>query len=134
MPQYRIGQAARLLAVSDDTVRRRVAAGGLPAAADGAQRQVVPERALAAFAATHHAVVPDPWAGGLLGRQPAGRTGHRDHLSPVMVQVELQRGSHRVVALIGSAEAGELGLASGVVAVVVASATDVIVETPGGSS
>jgi excisionase family DNA binding protein len=52
MPQFRLSEAARLLGVSDDTVRRWVDAGQLTAAADAAGRKVVDGAELAAFART----------------------------------------------------------------------------------
>ena len=41
MPQFRLSEAARLLGVSDDTVRRWVRAGQLTATDDAAGRKVV---------------------------------------------------------------------------------------------
>ena len=60
MPQFRIAEAARLLGVSDDTVRRWVEAGSLPVHSDGSNRKVVDGAALAAFARKHAAAPPDP--------------------------------------------------------------------------
>ena len=53
MPQFRIADAARLLGVSDDTVRRWVDAGTLPAQTDASHRKVVDGAALAEFARRH---------------------------------------------------------------------------------
>ena len=55
---YRIAEAAELLGVSDDTLRRWVDAGRLPAEQEDG-RTVVPGAALAAFAADL-AGTPDP--------------------------------------------------------------------------
>ena len=60
MPQFRIAEAARLLGVSDDTVRRWVDAGMLPADTDSSNRKVVDGAALAAFARDHATAAPDP--------------------------------------------------------------------------
>ena len=60
MPQFRIAEAARLLGVSDDTVRRWVEAGSLPAQPDASNRKVIDGAALAAFARQHAAAAPDP--------------------------------------------------------------------------
>ena len=51
---------ARLLGVSDDTVRRWVDAGTLPVETDAANRKVVDGAALAAFARKHANAAPDP--------------------------------------------------------------------------
>ena len=50
MTQFRIAEAARLLGVSDDTVRRWVDAGLITAGTDSAGRKVVEGADLAAFA------------------------------------------------------------------------------------
>jgi molybdopterin-binding protein len=47
----------------------------------------------------------------------------------VMTQIELQCGPHRVVSLISTEAARELGLAPGSLAVAVVKSTQVIVET-----
>ena len=51
-----------------------------------------------------------------------------------MAQVEMQCGPHRVVSLMSSEAARELGLQPGMLAVAVIKATTVIVETPEGRS
>ena len=60
MPQFRIADAARLLGVSDDTVRRWVEAGALPVRPDASNRKVIDGAALAAFARDHAQTAPDP--------------------------------------------------------------------------
>src|SRR5690606_26188208 len=50
MPQLRTGEAGRLLGVSDDTVRRWVDSGKLPASRDEVGRVVIEGRDLARFA------------------------------------------------------------------------------------
>jgi molybdopterin-binding protein len=49
----------------------------------------------------------------------------------VMAQVEMQCGPHRVVSLMSSEAARDLGLAPGVLAVAVVKSTNVVIETPG---
>jgi len=53
MPQFRIREAAELLAVSDDTVRRWIDSGALPAGKDEAGRKVIDGVALASFSREH---------------------------------------------------------------------------------
>ena len=99
MPQMRIRDAAAYLGVSDDTVRRWIDNGVLPA--DGRRRPAArsstatrsPGRARARLAAAA--------AGrrGQLGAQPVRRPGDRPPDDAVMAQVELQCGPFRVVSL-----------------------------------
>ena len=125
---FRIPDAARLLGVSADTVRRWVAAGqltahGSPAAIDGA--------ALAAFAAARGDNF-DP------GRGSAGQSA-RNRLTglvtrvlsdTVMSQVEVQVGRHRMVSLISTEAARELQLEPGALVVVSVKATNIALEVP----
>ncbi|MGO1584223.1 MAG: MerR family transcriptional regulator, partial [Actinomycetaceae bacterium] len=60
MPHFRIREAANLLGVSDDTVRRWVDAGDLAASADDAGRKVVDGAELARFAVAQSHPTPDP--------------------------------------------------------------------------
>ncbi|HWN32212.1 MAG TPA: TOBE domain-containing protein [Pseudonocardia sp.] len=133
MPQFRIAEAARLLGVSDDTVRRWVDAGTLPAEVDASNRKVIDGARLAEFARAQAHAAPDP--------SPVGRSA-RNHLvglvteiisDRVMSQVELQCGPHRVVSLMSTEAVKELGLQPGSMAVAVIKSTHVVVETPGGA-
>lgn len=133
MAQFRISEAAQLLGVSDDTVRRWVKSGQLAATADGSGRQVVDGAALAAFARGQAEAAHDPSA---VGRSARNRFVGlvTDVISDrVMAQVEIQAGPHRVVSLMSSEAVRELGLVPGSLAVAVVKATTVVVETPGGT-
>lgn len=131
MPQFRIAEAARLLGVSDDTVRRWVEAGTLPVEVDASNRKVIDGARLAEFARAQAHAAPDP--------SPVGRSA-RNRLvglvteivsDRVMSQVELQCGPHRVVSLMSTEAVKELGLQPGSLAVAVIKSTLVVVETPG---
>ena len=130
MPQFRIADAARLLGVSDDTVRRWVDAGALPVRPDASNRKVIDGAALAAFARDHAQTAPDPSEvqrsarNRLVGLGTSG-AGHG---------AEMQCGPHRVVSLMSTEAVGDLGLEPGVLAVAVIKSTNVVVETPGGNS
>ena len=134
MPQFRIADAAKLLGVSDDTVRRWVDAGTLPVQPDASNRKVIDGAALAEFARNHATAAPDP-----SGVQRSARNRFVGLVTnvltdTVMAQVEIQCGPHRVVSLMSSEAARELGLEPGVLAVAVVKSTNVVVETPGGLS
>ncbi|GAA4435185.1 molybdopterin-binding protein [Actinokineospora soli] len=130
MPQYRFSEAARLLGVSDDTVRRWADAGHLPAATDPSGRKVVDGAALAEFARTHADEVPDPTGIARSARNRFVGLVTRVVADKVMAQVEVQCGPHRVVSLMSAEAVSELGLEPGVLAVALVKATHVVVETP----
>lgn len=130
MPQYRISQAASLLGVSDDTARRWVESGVLPAAHDDAGRLVVDGAALAQHAQAIAKEIPDPSGIGRSARNRFVGLVTAVISDTVMSQVELQCGPHRCVSLMSTEAVRELGLEPGVLAVAVIKATTVIVETP----
>ena len=134
MPQFRIAEAARLLGISDDTVRRWVEAGTLPVQTDASHRKVVDGAALAEFARRNANAAPDPSGVGRSARNRFVGLVTEVITDKVMAQVEMQCGPHRVVSLMSSEAARELGLAPGVLAVAVIKSTNVVVETPGGIS
>lgn len=134
MPMIRVREAAELLGVSDDTVRRWIEDGSLEASQDASSRKVIDGAALAAFARTNAATTP---------KDPAGKEGMASSArnrfaglvtkvttDTVMAQVEMQCGPFTVVSLMSSEAVRELKLAPGSIAVAVVKATTVIVETP----
>jgi molybdopterin-binding protein len=130
MTQYRISEAAALLGVSDDTLRRWVASGSLAATRDAAGRQVIDGADLAARA-TRIAVTPEnPLAAASSARNRFVGLVTAISSDIVMSQVELQCGPHRVVSLMSTEAVRELRLEIGSLAVAVVKATTVIVETP----
>ncbi|MCU1403757.1 MAG: MerR family transcriptional regulator [Glaciihabitans sp.] len=130
MPQVRIKDAAAFLGVSDDTVRRWIDNGTLPASKDSSSRTVVDGLALAHLA-RKNAVLPEDTSD--VGRSARNRfVGLVTDIvmDTVMAQVEIQCGPHRVVSLMSSEAVRELGLELGSVAIAVVKATTVMVETP----
>ena len=129
VPQIRIADAARLLGVSDDTVRRWVDAGALPVRRDASNRNGSYGAALAAFARDHAQTAPDPSSArnrlvGLVTSVVSDK---------VVSQAEMQCGPHRVVSLMSTEAVGDIGLEPGVPAVAVITSTNVVVENPGGT-
>lgn len=133
MTQFRISEAASLLGVSDDTVRRWVEAGSLAVTTDGAGRMVLDGAELAVFAREHAVAAPDPSEVGRSARNRFVGLVTAVTTDTVMAQVELQCGPFRVVSLISSEAVREMGLRVGSLAVAVVKATTVIVETPKGA-
>ena len=134
MPQFRIRDAASLLGVSDDSVRRWVDSGALLSTKDDGGRLVVDGAALAEFARQHAATPPDPSGVGRSARNRFVGLVTRVVVDGVMAQVEMQCGPNAVVSLMSADAARELALEPGSLAVAVIKATNVIVETPGGAS
>jgi molybdopterin-binding protein len=127
---YRIAEAAVLLGVSDDTVRRWVDSGRLRARRKGTGPAVVDGTDLARLAAELHAA-PEPGT----TRSSSARnrlTGivTRVVRDTVMAQVEIQAGPFRLVSLMSREAADELGLEPGVRAVATVKATQVSVDVP----
>ncbi|NGP05587.1 helix-turn-helix domain-containing protein [Rhodococcus sp. 14C212] len=134
MTQIRIKDAARLLGVSDDTVRRWIDQGALPAGKDGAGRKIVEGADLAEFARRQADEAPDLLGVGSSARNRFAGIVTRVVSDTVMAQVEMQCGPHRVVSLMSSEAVRELGLEPGSLGVAVVKATTVIVETPAAAS
>lgn len=136
VPTFRIRQAAELLGVSDDTVRRWADSGRLTTTTDSTGRRAVDGAELARFAEELAYAQGDPEASRLIIRQSA-----RNRLvglvtrvirDTVMAQVELQAGPFRIVSLMSREAADDLGLEPGVLAVASIKSTNVVVEIPGG--
>ena len=128
MHAYRIADAARLLGVSDDTVRRWIEAGNL--ATTGASPAEIPGDALAQRAVERAQQAAE--ASDVLSSARNRFVGlvTRVQIDGVMAQVEIQAGPHRVVSLISAEAVDDLGLEPGVLAVAVVKATNVVVERP----
>lgn len=129
MTDLRISEAARLLGVSDDTVRRWIDHGTLPTT--GASPAEIPGAALAALAAQRAAAVADPSDRITSARNRFTGLVTRVQVDGVMAQVDIQAGPHRVVSLLSAEAVADLGLEVGSLADAVIKATNVIVETPG---
>lgn len=136
MTNFRISQAAGLLGVSDDTLRRWVDDGQLAADTDDAGRKVIAGAELARYAQAL-AVRQRPTQ--VDGAPTSARnrfTGLVTQIKTdkVMAQVDLQCGPYRVVSLMSSEAVADLGLQVGSLGVAVVKSTTVIVEAPEGSS
>ncbi len=128
MTQFLVSEAASLLGVSDDTVRRWADAGRLPLVRGESGRMVVEGVDLAAMAQELAGEAAD--GGGISARNRLRGIVTRVIKDTVMAQVELQAGPFRVVSLISREAADELGLEVGVLAVANVKATNVVIERP----
>src|SRR5947208_14385174 len=132
MSSYRLREAAQLLGVSDDSLRRWADGGRLASSTDDAGRRVIDGAELARFAEQNAGPVP---AAGATVRESARNRFvglvTRVVRDKVMAQVEMQCGPYRVVSLMSREAADELGLEPGVTAIASVKSTNVVVEVPG---
>lgn len=126
--EFTIREAADLLGVSDDTVRRWAEGGRLTLTRSEAGRQLVAGAELAALCRSRAVASP-----------AAGRASARNRLrgivthvtrDTVMAQVEMQAGPFRLVSLMSREAADELELDVGSAAVASVKATNVVIELP----
>ena len=120
-----LGEAAREIGVSVDTLRRWERAGKVRAVRDEHNRRRVPRREVQRLSSRP-------------SRHPAGDALSARNRFPgkvvsvesdgVMALVEIQAGPHRVIAAITRDAVEELGLAPGVPAVAAVKATSVMIE------
>ena len=130
MSALRIGQAAELLGVSADTVRRLVDRGEVAAHRSASGHREIDGAALARYLVDH---ADQPTIGSTATRSARNRfTGlvTRVTVDGLMAQVEIQAGPHRVVSILTSEAVGDLGLQPGMVATASVKATSVVVEIP----
>ena len=131
MTSYRIAEAAELLGVSDDTLRRWVEAGRVASSRqDG--RTVVLGADLAALAESlaEHPDREATRAAAVSARNRLAGIVTRVKKDTVMAQVEMICGPYRMVSLMSSEAAEELGLEPGVRAIASVKSTNVVVERP----
>ena len=127
MGTLRISQAAELLRVSPDTVRRLVDSGHIKTARSaGGQRQIDGAALARYMAALPRTELPQRSTESARNRFPGIVT--RVIKDGVAAHVEMQAGPHRIVSLITRESADELGLKPGVVAVASVKATNVVIE------
>lgn len=129
MPAYRLGEAARVLGVSVDTVRRWADSGRLPTTRTAGQHRLVDGRDLARLA--EESAVGQGGDDGSSARNHLLGIVTRVVADKVAAQVELRCGPFRIVSLLTREAVDSLGLAPGVLACAVVKATNVVVELAG---
>ena len=131
MSGYRLGQAAKTLGVSVDTVRRMVDDGRLVAVRTSGGQRLIDGESLAAIAKPK----PKPAAHADDAARHSARNRFQGIVTRVVkdrvaAQVEIQAGPHRLVSLLTREAVDELGLKPGMRATAVVKATNVSVELP----
>ena len=131
MPTFRIKEAAGLLGVSTDTLRRWAEGGRIDTITDASGRLAVDGAELARLA-QDLAGSGDHGEGRMVvahsARNRFSGLISRVIRDKVMAQVEIQAGPHRFVSLLSREAADELGLEPGMLAVAAVKATNVFVE------
>jgi molybdopterin-binding protein len=133
VPTFRIKDAAALLGVSYDTMRRWAEAGRIEQITDESGRLAVDGAALARFAterAESAALRDDEAVSAQSLRNRFAGLVTRVVRDTVMAQVEIQAGPHRFVSLLSREAADELGLEPGMLAIAAVKSTNVSVEIP----
>ena len=124
MAEFKVSEAAALLGVSDDTLRRWAEAGrltlsGSPATVDGVE-----------LAALAQELAAEPSHSTSSARNRITGIVTKVTKDGVMAQVELQAGPFRIVSLMSREAADELDLQPGMLATASVKATTVVVEVP----
>ena len=132
MTTYRVAEAAEILGVSDDTLRRWIDAGRIEVEQDGAGRTRVEGGRLARLARSLADTDNDgtPRAASVSARNRLRGIVTGVKKDTVMAKVEMVCGPYRMVSLMSSEAADELGLEPGVVAIASVKSTNVVVELP----
>ena len=133
MPTLRIKEAASLLGVSHDTLRRWADGGRIATTTDAAGRMAVDGVALAALARELAESADHSEGRMVIAHSVRNRFSgliSRVVRDTVMAQVEIQAGPHRFVSLLSREAADELGLQPGMLAVAAVKATNVSIEIP----
>jgi len=133
MPTFRIKEAASLLGVSTDTLRRWADGGRIETVTDASGRLAVDGAELARLAqdvAASADMGEDSMVVAHSVRNRFSGLVSRVVRDTVMAQVEIQAGPHRFVSLLSREAADELGLEPGMLAVAAVKATNVSIEIP----
>ena len=129
MPDYRLGEAAKLLGVSTDTVRRMVDDGRLVAVRSSGGQRLIDGASLARVSKPARRPKPEVFKGQSARNRIPGIVT-RVIKDRVAAQVEIQAGPHRLVSLLTREAVDELDLKPGMPAVAVVKATNLGVELP----
>jgi molybdopterin-binding protein len=128
--QLRIGQAAELLGVSPDTVRRLVDRGEVAGSRSEGGQRFVDGVDLARYLEVQAEAPPDGLVANRSARNRFTGLVTKVTVDGLVAQVEIQAGPFRVVSLLTAEAVHDLGLAPGMIAAASVKATSVVVEVP----
>jgi molybdopterin-binding protein len=130
MPEaLRISQAAELLRVSPDTVRRLIEAGKIKTSRSAGGQRRIDAVVLARYMASQPRQAP-PAVVSESARNRFQGIVTRVVKDGVAAQVEMQAGPFRIVSLITRDSADEMGLKPGMLAIASVKSTNVVIELP----
>lgn len=126
----RAGQAAEMLGVTVETLRRWEMDGRLQVVRSGGGQRLVPIAEVVRLLEERRRTNPDPRAAAQSARNRFAGVVTRIEADRVAAVVEVLAGPHRIVSLMTAEAVAEMRLQVGDPAVCVVKATNVIVETP----
>jgi molybdopterin-binding protein len=130
-PLMRVGQAAEMLGVSVETLRRWEAVGRLKITRSGGRQRLVPLAEVSRLLQERRRSAVDRPIVAQSARNRFPGVVTRIEKDRVAAVVEVLAGPHRLVSLMTAEAVEELGLRVGDEAVCVVKSTNVIVEIPG---
>jgi len=128
--RYRIGEAAAMLGVSADTVRRMIDRGDLRSRRTAGGQRLIAAVDIAALLASRSRREGKGLTGESSARNRLAGIVTRVVKDRVAAQVEVQAGPYRLVSLLTREAVDELELAPGVRVVAAVKATNVVIELP----
>jgi molybdopterin-binding protein len=130
MHEFKIGDAAAVLGVSPDTVRRLGNAGTLKTKRTRGGQRLIDGLSLAKYLVKRDRIPSGSAASQQSMRNRLSGIVTRVVKDKVAAQVEIQVGAHRLVSLLTREAVDTLGLAPGMMAIATVKATSVSVELP----
>lgn len=127
----RIGQAAELLGVGVETLRRWEEEGRLRTERSAGGQRLVPLEEVRRLLAERRRATPEPRIVAQSARNRFAGIVTRIERDGVAAVVEVQAGPHRLVSLMTAEAVEEIGLEVGDEAICAVKATNVVVEVPG---
>lgn len=126
----RAGQAAEMLGVTVDTLRRWEAEGRIHVERSGGGQRLVPVGEVVRLLDERRRTSPDPGSATQSARNRFAGVVTRIERDRIAAVVEVLAGPHRLVSLMTAEAVDDMGLAVGDPAICVVKATNVIVERP----
>ena len=126
----RIGQAAEVLSVSVDTIRRWAADGTIVTKRSAGGQRLVSASEVRRMLASRRKTAPQRPISAQSARNRFPGVVTRVEVDTVAAIVEVQAGPHRLVSLLTAEAVRELRLAPGVQVIAVVKATNVMIDLP----